>query len=382
MLLLSLTLVFPLAALSAVTTISRLQTECRFNTCRVDITANRPVAYHAFNLSHPNRFVIDMKDAYFANVFHEQHFKNTAIKGIRAAYQDHNVLRIVFDLKNNVTVSASPYKKLRFNFVKRKSTVKAKERNIVVLIDPGHGGKDPGASGQRGTREKQVVLEISKKLQQQINLQEGFTAKLTRHGDYYLTLRQRLALARKYKADMFVAIHADAYPDHNASGATIFALSLRGATSEAARWIAKRENASELMGGVELNDKTNLLKSVLLNLSQNATIRASLRIGRQIIAAINHVGHLHYRHVDQAAFVVLKSPDIPSLLIETGFITNPKEELKLKSQPYQLSLAKAITKGIRSYFTHNSPRGTLLAQKHFSETYKTPPLLSSNLSPS
>lgn len=232
----------------------------------------------------------------------------------------------------------------------------------MIVIDPGHGGKDPGATGPRGIHEKDIVLKISKALQQDINRQPGFKAVLTRKSDYYLTLRQRLQIARRYHADMFIAIHADADPGRHAEGASVFALSLRGATSEAARWIAKNENASELVGGVDLGDKSTLLKSVLLNLSQTATIRASLRIGQRIIDTIDNVVHLHHNKVEQAAFVVLKSPDIPSLLIETGFITNPREERKLINHKYQQKLAIAIMQGIRHYFIHWTPRNTWLAQ--------------------
>lgn len=191
------------------------------------------------------------------------------------------------------------------------------------MIDPGHGGKDPGASGVRGTHEKDVVLAISKKLAALINRQPGFRAVLTRSTDRYIPLRTRLAIARKYKADMFVAIHADAWKERDAKGVSVFALSSRGATSEAARWIANRENKSELMGGVALQDKSNMLKSVLINLSQTATVRASLKIGDNLLEAFRHITTLHHSRVEQAAFVVLKSPDIPSLLVETGFLSNP-----------------------------------------------------------
>ena len=234
-------------------------------------------------------------------------------------------------------------------------------REIIIVIDPGHGGKDPGATGPGGTHEKNIVLSISKLIQKQINAQPGYRALLTRTGDYYLTLRQRLAVARHDKADMFVAIHADTWRNKNARGVSIFALSQKGATSEAARWLATRENASELMGGVDLQDKSHLLKSVLINLSQSATIRSSLEIGQDVMQSVRPLARLHHNRVEQAAFVVLKSPDIPSLLIETGFLSNTVEEQKLRSNRYQAKLAYAIKSGICDYFASYPPRGTWLS---------------------
>lgn len=243
-------------------------------------------------------------------------------------------------------------------------------RKIVIVIDPGHGGKDPGATGQRGTHEKHVVLSISRQLQRLINKQPGFKAVLTRNGDYYLTLRKRLAIARKYKADMFIAIHADAFKNRKANGASVYALSERGATSEAARWLAQRENKSELMGGVDLADKGHLLRSVLIDLSQTATISASIKIGDRLLRSLRRVTRLHHSDVEQAAFVVLKSPDIPSLLVETGFISNWREEGHLRNRRYQIKLASALMQGIKHYFVQYPPRGSWLAyQKQHQKRY-------------
>ena len=232
---------------------------------------------------------------------------------------------------------------------------------IIVVIDPGHGGKDPGATGPAGNHEKKVVLSIAKDLQSAINSYPGFKAVLTRGDDRYLSLRYRLSLAREYHGDMFVAIHADAYINASASGASVFALSSRGATSEAARWLAQRENQSELMGGVDLADKDPTLRSVLIDLSQTATISASLQMGSGIISNLRQVVPMHVGHVEQAAFVVLKSPDIPSLLIETGFISNPSEEQQLIMRSHQKQLSDAIAKGIVQYFTMSPPEGSWLA---------------------
>lgn len=244
-------------------------------------------------------------------------------------------------------------------------------RRIVIVIDPGHGGKDPGATGTHGVHEKNVVLSISQKLQALINKQPGFYAVLTRQGDYFIPLRQRMMIARQDNADMFIAIHADAYLNHVAHGASVYALSSRGATSEAARWLAQRENQSELMGGVDLADKEDVLRSVLINLSQTATIHASLLIGQNLLSDLNRFTTLHYSRVEQAAFVVLKSPDIPSLLVETGFLSNSTEERNLQDPGYQQKIAEALMLGITRYFTENPPPNTWLAEKQNASTSGT-----------
>ncbi|MBX9587507.1 MAG: N-acetylmuramoyl-L-alanine amidase [Gammaproteobacteria bacterium] len=245
-----------------------------------------------------------------------------------------------------------------------------KARDVVVVIDPGHGGKDPGARGATGTQEKDVVLAIAKRLQAQINRQPGFRAVLTRNSDYFLSLRNRLALARKYRGDMFIAIHADAHDHVNACGVGVYALSQRGATSEAARWLAQQENQSELVGGVDLTDKDQVLKSVLLDLSQTQSITASLQMGSVLLDNLGQFAQLHHNRVEQAAFVVLKSPDIPSLLIETGFISNSAEEHRLRTPYYQDRIATALLSGIKNYFVNHPPRGSLLAL-HARKNYDT-----------
>lgn len=231
-------------------------------------------------------------------------------------------------------------------------------RNVIVVIDPGHGGKDPGARGPHNSSEKHIVLAISKELQRQLNAYPGIHAVLTRNGDYFLELRQRLRIARKYKAELFIAIHADAAYNNTAHGASVFALSQRGASSEAARWLAERENYSEL-GQVSLEDKNYQLRSVLLDLSQTATINQSLQVGQTILCGLERVCTLHCRQVEQARFVVLKSPDIPSLLVETGFISNPQEEWRLNHPAYQRQLAQAMAQGIKAFFWRNPPPGSV-----------------------
>lgn len=229
------------------------------------------------------------------------------------------------------------------------ATKVASSHRKTIVIDPGHGGKDPGAVGPAGYQEKNAVLAISKILQQ-ILRQQGYQVVLTRDRDFFIPLRQRLAIARRYKPDLFVAVHADAaYAGSSAYGASVFALSERGATSEGARWLAMKENQSELVDGIFV-DKDPMLRSVLLDLSQTHTIGVSLDMGQQILQQLSKVTHLHYAGVEQAAFVVLKSPDIPSLLIETGYITNPKQEQQLNNPVYQRQLASNIAQGINGYF--------------------------------
>ncbi len=222
---------------------------------------------------------------------------------------------------------------------------------IIIVIDPGHGGKDPGALGPHGAKEKDIVYVIAKQLAIMINQQPNMHAELTRDGDYFVGLRDRLRLARKGKGDLYIAIHADSYFDKSASGVSIYALSRRGATSEAARWVANSENNSELAGIElgELQDQSPELRSVLVDLTQTATITDSLRLGTSLLASLKKSSELHYKKVEQAPFVVLKSPDIPSVLIELGFISNAKEEVRLRDRAYQNKLAQAIFNGVHSY---------------------------------
>lgn len=235
-------------------------------------------------------------------------------------------------------------------------------RPIVIIIDPGHGGKDPGTTGSLGVHEKEVVLGISLALRDILANTSGFRPVLTRHGDYFIPLRGRLALARKNRGDMFIAIHADAYKDPYATGASVFALSPHGASTEAARWLAEKENYSEL-GGVNLRDKSDMLRSVLIDLSQTATISSSLQLGNALLRQLGRIGNLHYTTVEQAPFMVLKSPDIPSVLVETGFLSNPSEQERLRNPVDQKVIANALAKGIESYFLQNPPPGTLLASR-------------------
>ncbi|HYF97354.1 MAG TPA: N-acetylmuramoyl-L-alanine amidase [Coxiellaceae bacterium] len=389
-------ILLPLSTAAApMTQVQAIRSSAQADQARLVLVASGPIHYQIFELQDPARLVIDLDSAQLGVHSDSNNNVNAVISGMRSS-QEGNSLRLVFDLKFSVqfktlvnssgatnrlivdlrrgpapklTLSAPIASTVQSASIPKKGVLVESslsgKRDIVIVIDPGHGGKDTGAIGPRRSYEKNDVLAISKQLQKLINQQKGFKAVLTRSQDYYLTLRQRLALARKYKADMFIAIHADAFRNREAHGASVYALSQRGATSEAARWLAERENESELMGGVELNDKDNMLKSVLLNLSQTATIQSGLMIGHQLLSSMGRICPLHHRRVEQAAFVVLKSPDIPSVLVECGFISNWQEEAKLKDPRYQYVLASALTNGLVYYFKTNPPPGTWLAQQRY-----------------
>jgi N-acetylmuramoyl-L-alanine amidase len=235
-------------------------------------------------------------------------------------------------------------------------------RDVVVAVDAGHGGQDPGAIGHGGTREKDVTLAIARKLAERINGEPGMRAILTRNRDEFLVLRDRIGRARIAKADMFVSIHADSIANRDVSGASVYVLSEHGATNEAARWLADRENAADLMGGVKLDDKDKQLASVLLELSQSANISASMTAAQRVLGSLDAVGQVRKSQVQQAGFVVLKSPDIPSMLVETAYISNPQEELNLRNSRRQAALAEAIFAGLHTYFENYPPVGTRFAQ--------------------
>lgn len=238
------------------------------------------------------------------------------------------------------------------------------KRTIVIAVDAGHGGEDPGAMGPNRIREKEVTLAIAKELVAAINAQPGFSGKLTRTGDYFIPLKKRRDIARTMKADLFVSIHADAFHKASARGASVFALSRNGATSETARFLAERENESDLIGGVgniSLDDKDQVLAGVLVDLSMTATLNSSLQVGHHVLSSMGGIAHLHKRHVEQAGFMVLKSPDVPSILVETGFISNPDESRKLATPAYRKQMANSVFKGIRQYFYQHPPAGTYVA---------------------
>lgn len=358
---------------------------------RLVLSFDHPFKYHCFTLKKPDRLIVDLANTKITYPVKRLKY-NSIIKNIRTGIQPHQQLRLVFSLSQRFipkTYSITPYGRFNYRLIidlipyKQKETIPKsttaipvkssaiktntshtnKEinlRNAVIVIDPGHGGQDPGATGQLGTHEKNVVLAISKDLTTLLKQQPGINVKLTRTGNYFVPLRGRLRSARSGWADVFIAIHADAYRRRASRGASVFALSQHGATSEAARWLAQKENYSELMGGTNLEDKSYLLRSVLIDLSQTATIRESLVLGNYIIRSLNQVARLHTGHVEQAPFVVLKSPDIPSLLVETGFISNRSEEKLLRNPKYQQKIARALMQGIINYLHRYPPPETIL----------------------
>jgi len=345
-----------------------------------------PVEHSVFMLRSPNRVVIDLKNARLRQAPRGLDFSKSVVSKLRSARRNHNDLRMVLDLKSKVRPKSfllKPTKQYGHRLVIDLSDTRVKSvprvardsinsskgapRDVIIAIDAGHGGDDPGASGPRGTREKHVVLAIARQLERLIKKEPGMRPVMIRTGDYYLGLRKRMQKAREMRADLFISIHADAFRNERASGSSVYVLSQNGATSEAAQWLAKSENNADLIGGVSLDDKDDLLRSVLLDLSQNATIAASLDVGSSVLRELGGIGKLHKKRVEQAGFAVLKSPDIPSILVETGYISNKREERKLRDKAYQRKLAVAIRNGVRRYFAQNAPPGTRLAmggQKH------------------
>jgi N-acetylmuramoyl-L-alanine amidase len=237
-----------------------------------------------------------------------------------------------------------------------------KLRDVIVAIDAGHGGKDPGATGKNGTYEKTVTLQIAKKLEKKINAQKGMKAVLVRKNDRFMRLRDRIRKARENNADMMISLHADSVPDPRARGSSIYALSVDGATSETAKLLAEKENAADLLfGDVDLAVEDEMVKEVLFDLSLTGTIQSSLDIGDEILRQIKHVNRVHKKQVQQAGFAVLKAPNIPSVLLETAFISNPREEKNLRSSAHQKKVANAISKGVMNYFARKAPPGTWLS---------------------
>jgi N-acetylmuramoyl-L-alanine amidase len=300
------------------------------------------------------------------------------IKGVRSGKLAGGDLRLVFDLKEGVkprsfllTPAESLGHRLVVDMVPQSAPVRSvktvaeaiptSDREIVIAIDAGHGGEDPGAHGPTGVWEKNITLAVARQLEKEINAEPGMSAVLTRDGDYFIPLEKRYLKAREAKADLFVSIHADAFHREAAAGASVYVLSTRGASGEAARWLADRENASDLVGGVSFDGKDDTLAAVLLDLSQSATMKGSKDAANHVLAAMKRVGKAHKPHVEHANFVVLRSPDVPSMLVETAFISNPSEEKKLNDPAYRKRLAKAIRDGVRDYFHTQPPPGTWLA---------------------
>jgi N-acetylmuramoyl-L-alanine amidase len=366
---------------------------------------SEPAHHKFFTLEAPERVVIDLSGTRLApNVRAPE--GTGPVQVIRIGTQPRNVLRVVVQLKSELPVRTKwighgasqlvidigkpsttasvpprPAASAPASSKSPQSVVAAHapldgDRDVVVAVDAGHGGQDPGAIGRGGTREKDVVLAVARALAQRIDAEPGMRAVLTRKSDQFLVLRDRIVRARAAKADLFVSIHADSIRDRAITGASVYVLSEKGATDEAARWLAERENAADLMGGVSLTDKDNTLASVLLDLSQSANLSASMVAAERVLLSLDNVGEVRKRQVQQAGFVVLKSPDIPSMLVETAYISNPAEERRLRNDDHQDKLASAIFAGLRGYFEENPPPGTRFAslrRSSFASAYASPP---------
>ncbi len=323
--------------------------------------------HRVFILKNPDRLVVDLDNSRLLGALPTPDPNEPVLAGIRTGAHGDNKLRIVLDLKQPArprTFVLKPYgqygHRLVIDLYEAKSApraqpkpTKSKRDYIVVAIDAGHGGEDPGAIGRRyKTREKDAVLAIAKQLKKLVDAAPNMRAVMTRKRDYYVKLKKRYEIARENEADIFVSIHADALPGkRRARGASVYALSERGATSALARTLANKHNASDLIGGVSLSDKDDLLAKVLLDLSQTATIGSSVELGSSVLSELKRIGPIHIDTVQQAGFAVLKAPDVPSILIETAFISTPTEEKKLRSKRYQRRLASGIFKGIQRYAT-------------------------------
>jgi N-acetylmuramoyl-L-alanine amidase len=340
---------------------------------RVVLDLSAPVKHKAFLLDAPGRVVLDVARSSLKS--RALPAPEGVVTTLRSGKLPNNGVRLVFEVQGPVTFEVAtvqpagdaghrlitPPPPAQPVAIRPAHAPSDSGRDIVVAIDAGHGGVDPGASGKRGTREKQVVLEVARLLAARINREPGMKAVLTRDGDYFITLQERTRRARRAKADLFVSIHADAIANPDVSGSSVYVLSERGASSEAARWLAERENAADLKGGVSLQDKDAMLANVLLDLSQAATISTSMVAAEQVLKALDKTGEVRKPRVQQAGFIVLMSPDIPSMLVETAFISNREDERKLSQPAHRAKLAEAIFAGIEQYFQGHAPEGTRLS---------------------
>jgi N-acetylmuramoyl-L-alanine amidase len=343
---------------------------------RVVLDLSRPAEFEVFTLNGPERVVVDLRGTRLDAGQVRLPDGAGLAKAVRIGQQPGGTLRVVVDLAQHAKASAfltPPNDAYGHRLVLDLSTSTAPkpivaphaptgQRDLVVAIDAGHGGEDPGAIGKYGTREKDVALKVARQLAERINGEPGMRAILTRTGDYFVPFKERLRRARVAQADLFVSIHADAFVNRSVRGSSVYVLSTGRASSEAARWLADRENAADLIGGVSLDDKGDVLASVLLDLSQNAVISASRDAASRVLSELDRIGELKKTEVQHASLIVLTSPDIPSMLIETAYISNPQEEKKLRDPGHQARLATAIHAGVRRYFYDNPPPGTRVAQ--------------------
>ncbi|MHC8302591.1 N-acetylmuramoyl-L-alanine amidase [Pseudomonas sp. ZS1P83] len=341
-----------------------------------------PVQYKTFSLSAPERLIIDVSGANLNGNFSQLALSNTVIRSIRSGQFGQGDTRIVLDLSGPVQLASfllPPQDGQGHRLVLDLKTAAPLQmaaapeavgdkahpkRDIIVVVDPGHGGKDPGAVGAKGEREKDVVLSIAQLLAKRLKREKGFDVKLVRNDDFFVPLRKRVEIARKHNADMFISVHADAAPRLTASGASVYCLSEGGATSATARFMAQRENGADLLGAtslLNLKDKDPMLAGVILDMSMNATIAASLQLGSTVLGSLAGITTLHQKRVEQAGFAVLKSPDVPSILVETGFISNARDSQRLVTARHQQAVADGLFEGLQRYFQKNPPVNTYIA---------------------
>jgi N-acetylmuramoyl-L-alanine amidase len=353
---------------------------------RLVFDLSKPHQHKIFTLENPYRLVIDLGgNAKFKPNVSKVDLASTLVTGLRTGRQKNKDLRLVFQLRADVNPKSSilapnkiyPHHRLVVDLFEKNQqsiepviTVKTvadkvthNKRDIIVAIDAGHGGEDPGAVGYRRTKEKVVVLKIAKKLAALLEAEPGYKPYLTRTGDYYVPLRERTRKARDANADLFISIHADAFKNSQAHGSSVFVLSERGASSEEARYLAAKENEADLVGGVGLGGREDHVAMTLLDLSMTATRGSSLAVGKSILKRMDKISRLHKKHVGEAAFMVLKAPDIPAILIETGFISNPGEAKKLATSSYQAKMAREIFRGLTVYFYSAPPEGSYVSWK-------------------
>ncbi|MBI5784766.1 MAG: N-acetylmuramoyl-L-alanine amidase [Rhodocyclales bacterium] len=358
---------------------------------RVTLEHDLPLRFTHIMVREPDRLVLDIEDVEFNSVLDSLPNKigesDPYIKLIRAGRNRPGVVRIVIELKADIKPQVftlkpvgdyghrlvldlypveepDPLMELLKNQEKagpRSEPPKADQpqiaRLVTIVLDPGHGGEDPGAVGRGGSYEKNVTLSIARRLKAKIDGEPNMRSMLTRDGDFFIPLQQRVHKARRVQADLFVSVHADAFVKPTARGSSVYVLSENGASSSAANWLAQKENAADLIGGANLKVKDKHLARTLLDLSQTATINDSLKLGKDVLGELGRINDLHKGHVEQAGFAVLKAPDIPSILVETAFISNPEEEKRLADDDYQDRMAEAILRGIKRYFAKNPPQG-------------------------
>lgn len=370
-------------ATSGVSHLQKIRAEALEGSVRLNFDLTTNSEHVLFKLPSPNhRVVLDLKNTRLgAAPKFDIDAAGHMVNKLRYASRDNDVLRVVLDVNEDLKASTHVVKSgagqrlvLTLSSAKQAPAVVApvakpqskshsgrSGRDLIVAIDAGHGGKDPGAVGKRGTYEKDIVLQVARRLEALLKKEPGLRPVMIRDRDVFLPLRERIRSARRHKADLFVSIHADAARNRKATGSSVYILSENGASSEAARLLAEQENAVDLIGGVSLDDKDDVLAEVLLDLSQRHTIESSHAVASDMLSELGKVGDVHKHSVEQAGFAVLKSPDIPSVLVETAFISNPSEEKRLRTSAYQNKIAKSLLKGIRSYFSKNAPADSLMA---------------------